>query len=93
MEAHLELIKIMNRVGVAASIDTNHRLATQVVQSRLAHGILSDINMQVSIDNIDILQPHAFVSCTDATRMERLYNVFSRFQSVQYWKKQRRFQH
>lgn len=93
----LELIKIMNRVGVAASIDTNHRLATQVVQSRLAHGILSDINMHalsmVSIDNIDILQPHAFVSCTDATRMERLYNVFSRFQSVQYWKKQRRFQH
>ena len=67
-----ELVHILNQVGVVASIDTNQRLATQVVQARIANGILPEIDKRalsiISIDNIDILQPHAFVSCTDATR-------------------------
>ena len=67
-----ELVKILNRVGAIASIDTHQRLATQVVQERMAEGILPHINEKalsiLSVDNIDILQPHAFVSCTDATR-------------------------
>ena len=67
-----ELVKILNRVGAIASIDTHQRLATQVVQERIAQGVLPHIDEKalsiVSVDNIDILQPHAFVSCTDATR-------------------------
>ena len=67
-----ELVKILNRVGAVASIDTNQHLATQVVQARMARGVLPELEERalsiVSIDNIDILQPHAFVSCTDATR-------------------------
>ena len=66
-----ELAKILNRIGAAASL-TNQRLATQVVQSRRVRGILPEIEKRalsiVSVDNIDILQPHSFVSCTDATR-------------------------
>ena len=68
----LELVKILNRIGAAASIDTNQRLATQVVHSRIVQGILPEIEEKafsiVSVDNIDILQPHAFVSSTDKTR-------------------------
>ena len=67
-----ELVKIINCVGAVASIDTNQCVATQEVQVRVSQGIFSEIAEMalsiVSIDNIDILQPHAFVSCTDATR-------------------------
>ena len=67
-----ELVKILNRVGAIASIDTHQRLATQVVEERISQGVISHINKEalsiVSVDNIDILQPHAFVSCMDATR-------------------------
>ena len=67
-----ELVKILNCVGAVVSIDTHQRLVTQVVQEIMAQGILPDIienAMSIaSVDNIDILQPHAFVSCTDATR-------------------------
>ena len=67
-----ELVKILNRVGAIASIDTHQHLATQVVKERISQGILPHIEEKalsiVSVDNIDILQPHAFVSSTDATR-------------------------
>ena len=67
-----ELVKILNRIGAAASIDTSQRLAMQVVDSRKVNGILPELEKRalsiVSVDNIDILQPHAFISCTDATR-------------------------
>ena len=39
-----ELVKILNRVGAIASIDTQQRLATQVVQERMAQGVLPHIN-------------------------------------------------
>ena len=68
----LELVRILNRLGAAASIETVNRLATHVVQTRLSQGIKPDLEPNklavVSIDNIDILQPYAFVSCQDATR-------------------------
>ena len=68
----LELVRVFNRVGAAASIDTNSRLATIVVKERITRGIIPDLIPHtltiVSIDNIDILQPHALVSCTDAKR-------------------------
>ena len=60
---------MLNCVG---AIDTHQHLATQVVQERIAQGVLPHIDEKalsiVSIDNLDILQPHAFVSCTDAIR-------------------------
>lgn len=73
-----ELVKIFNRLGAAASLDTSLRLATQVVQDRmvsvvkpeLEEGALSIISIAHYFNhyfNI-ILQSHAFVSCTDATR-------------------------
>ena len=42
-----ELVKILNRVGAAASIDTNQRLAMQVVESRRIQGILPEINENI----------------------------------------------
>ena len=68
----LELVRILNRIGAAASLDTVNRLATRVVQMRLTRGVKSDLQHHmfaaVSIDNIDILQPFSFVSSLDATR-------------------------
>lgn len=67
-----ELVKIMNRIGAVACVDTANRLSTQVAQDRIVHSIHTALYPNtltvVSIDNIDILQPHAIVSCTDATR-------------------------
>ena len=68
----LKLVRILNRLGAVASIDTVNRLATHVVQARLSQGIKPDLHPRmlavVSIDNVDILQPYEFVSCQDATR-------------------------
>ena len=68
----LELVKIMNRLGASASLDTCNRLATMIVEKRLKNGIKQSLVpgmlTVVSVDNIDILQPHAVVSATDATR-------------------------
>ena len=68
----LELVQILNRVGVVASVETLNRLATQIVQTRISEGIASDLDPEtfsvVSVDNVDILQPYGFVSCLDATR-------------------------
>lgn len=62
----------MNRVGAVASIDTASRLATSVVSARISRGVKRELVPNtltvVSIDNIDILQVHAMVSSTDATR-------------------------
>ncbi len=62
----------MNRIGAVASLDTSNRLATHVVQTRLVKGIKPSLIPNaltiVSVDNIDILQPHAVVSSLDATR-------------------------
>ena len=67
-----ELVRILNRLGAAASIDTVNRLATHDVQTRLSEGIKPNLEPNklaiVSVDNIDILQPYGFVSCQDATR-------------------------
>ena len=68
----LELVRIMNRVGAVASIDTANRLATSVVSTRISQGIQRKLKPNtlsvVSIDNIDVLQVHAIVSSTDAPR-------------------------
>ena len=51
-------VRILNRLGAAASLDTVNRLATQVVKKRLT----------VSVDNIDIFQKYAFDSSLNASR-------------------------
>jgi len=67
-----KLVRILNRVGAVASLETSRRLATLVVQQRVARGIQPELHHRslciVSIDNIDILQSHTFVSSTDGTR-------------------------
>ncbi|SMN01636.1 hypothetical protein SPONN_2736 [uncultured Candidatus Thioglobus sp.] len=56
-----ELVKILNRVGAVACMDTCNRLTTKVVTQRLREGIKRAVICGVisfaSIDNIDILQP------------------------------------
>lgn len=68
----LELVRILNRVGAVASLDTCNRLATFVVDQRIRRGITLEFEPNkltvISIDNIDIMQTHAMVSCLDATR-------------------------
>ena len=68
----LELVRILNRLGAVASVETVNRLATHVVQKRISTGIQPELQPQmftaVSVDNIDILQPYSFVSATDLTR-------------------------
>ena len=61
-----------NLLGTVASVDTTNRIATQAVQLRMSQGILPAVTSHtltvVSIDNLDPLQPHAFVSTTFSTR-------------------------
>jgi len=68
----LELVRILNRLGATASVDTVNRLATHVVHTRLSEGITSELQPLklsiVSVDNIYIMQFHVFVSSQDATR-------------------------
>ena len=61
-----ELVRLLNRVGAVASLDTVNRLNTQVAVRR--GKLKPDAFTIASVDNIDILQPHAAVSSTDATR-------------------------
>jgi len=67
-----ELVKIFNRIGAVASLDTHDRIATCAVTDRIAKGIRFELEPQtltvVSIDNIDILQRHAMVSSTESKR-------------------------
>ncbi len=67
-----ELVRILNRVGAAASLDTVNRLATKVVTKRIAEGVSADLKpgmyATATVDNVDIIQPFAFVSCLDASR-------------------------
>ena len=55
-----------------ASIETANRLAVKVVEDKLKRGITSYLAQDkftvVTVDNVDILQPYAFVSTLNATR-------------------------
>ncbi len=68
----LELVRMFNRIGAVASLDTSSRLSTMVVHERLIRGpereLFPNTLTVASVDNIDILQPYAMVSSTDATR-------------------------
>ncbi len=68
-----ELVRVINRIGACASLDTANRLSTMVVHDRIYRGILLlELNFNtlsvITIDNVDILQTHAMVSTLDATQ-------------------------
>ena len=67
----LELVRILNRVGAVASLDTANRLATYIVDKRITEGIHPELQPHmhsiVSVDIIDILQSYAFVSSLDSS--------------------------
>lgn len=57
----IELVRLFNRFGIVASVDTNSRYATSIVEKRITEGIKPRyVN--------DILQSNAVVSTLDATR-------------------------
>ena len=67
-----ELVKIFNRIGAVASMDTHDRVATYAVKDRMSKDIQFELDHNIftitSVDNIDILQRHAMVSCTQSKR-------------------------
>ena len=67
-----ELVNLFNKLGIVSSLDTNNRIATSIVEMRTKEGIKPLLSQGalsiISIDNVDILQPHAIVSSLDATR-------------------------
>ena len=72
MGGSTELVKMLNRIGAVASLDTHDRMATLVVNQRINKGIHNELVPNtltiVSIDNIDILQRHAMVSSAQTKR-------------------------
>ncbi len=60
-----ELITILNRLGIVASIDTLKRVILSVSQDRVSQGIqtllVPDVFTVASVDNVDFLQSHAAV--------------------------------
>ena len=72
MGGSTKLVKILNRVGAAVSLDTYEHLATLVATQRIQLGIhselVNDTLTNASIDNIDILQRHAMVSSSQSKR-------------------------
>ena len=67
-----ELLKIFNRIGAVASLDTHDRIAMYAVTERITKGIYSELVPRTltisSIDNIDILQRHGMVSAVQSKR-------------------------
>ena len=59
-----ELIRLLNRLGAVASVET-HRRYVQFQLEKLASGILQSMDLSfftvASVDNIDFLQRHAAV--------------------------------
>ena len=65
----MELVCLFNRLGIEASLDTNSRYATYVVEKRITEGIKPCMQDGIlTVDNVDILQSNAVVSSLDATR-------------------------
>ena len=64
-----KLVTFLNRVGAVSSIETVNRIAVKVVENRMKKGIKAQlVEGKVTIDNVDVLQPYAFVCTLDDTR-------------------------
>ena len=67
-----KLVTFLNQVGAALSIETVNRIAVKVVKNRMEKGVQAHLVegkvTVVSIDNVDVLQPYAFVCTLDNTR-------------------------
>ena len=82
-----ELVRILNRVGAVASLETNQRLATLVVQQRMSKGIITEIHPKslsvVSIDNTYYSHmPLSPAQTEPEAGMEHLSNVLNLFHSL-----------
>ena len=54
----MELIRLFNRFGIVASVDTNNRYATSIVEKRIIEGIKPCMQQGmltvVTIDNVTV---------------------------------------
>ncbi len=60
----LELVRILNRVGAVASLDTNSRLATHIVKERLVQGITPQLVPKVLTVVSTLLKMSCYSSIT-----------------------------
>ena len=67
-----ELIRILNRLGAVASVDTHRRYVQFQVAQKMSAGLLQNLDLSLftvtSVDNIDFLQRHSFVYSGDQGR-------------------------
>jgi hypothetical protein len=60
------LVKIFNKLGACVSLDTHNRIVNSIATERMTKGIIPQLTPNtlsiISIDNVDILQPHSMVS-------------------------------
>ena len=67
-----ELIRILNRLGAVASVDTHRRYVQFHVAQKMSTGVLQNLDLSLftvtSVDNIDFLQRHSFVYSGDQGR-------------------------
>ena len=67
-----ELIRILNRLGAVASVDTHRRYIQFQVAQKMSAGLLHNLDLSLftvtSVDNIDFLQRHSFVYSGDQGR-------------------------
>ena len=84
-EGSLELVRLFNRVGAVASIDTTSRVATQAVQLRQSRGVLSDLvpgTLTIIISTFYNTMPLFHQLTKHEAGMERQYNASSRYQNL-----------
>ena len=67
-----ELIRILNRIGAVASVDTHRCYVQFQVAQKMSAGLLQNLDLSLftvtSVDNIDFLQRHSFVYSGDQGR-------------------------
>lgn len=67
-----QLLKVLNRLGVSVAADTHDRLVTYVAEKHQRSSVWNDLSCETftvaTIDNIDFLQSHAAVYCSDKSR-------------------------
>ena len=67
-----KLIKLFNRLGIVCSTDTHDRVVMEIAENerskQISESLISNVFTVTSVDNIDILKPHAAVYCGDQER-------------------------
>ena len=67
-----KLIKLFNRLGIVCSTDTHDRVVMEIAENerskQISESLIPNVFTVTSVDNIDILKPHAAVYCGDQGR-------------------------